>query len=916
MEEMKTALLELSKQICEYDGFRLKYALIFQSTVDETADIIGVITTRALYKNGRNSLDREEDAFSAYKTNGKVNGLIYKYIDGEWVQQTGKVFPYATYSSSNKCNTFYNGVNYLANYKITWSNYPVFRVGVLRGVETTEETAVYGQRLKPVAYKESDEPLTLDMLPAGAGVVLGRYKAGTSEIAPLTWIVCDYTERFTKAITEGDITNIYGENNVVLTSEKVIDVLPVNDTTDFKNSLAWDRNSELMKYLNSDASNNYWYEAFDGDTQDNRGYFPEGGFLRYFTQQEKEILQTVYTRRSASSLIEGKVHLPSLYEIASTSKANYVTNWLVCEFSLYYITDPLLHPILEHHPVSPQTNFTKYVRQYWKKEISGSQGAQLSGTLSTSTTAGNLENYVLPCIYLPADQPVKVTPNANGDYEIEFPFIETFEVDYILTAERQVTNSIDTVLNTKRNPACAYEITMQTNRLRTASSNETLSANRKVYFNGPFGLRYKLRRKRIRDCSKVLKTKRDIIAPMESILPLHRDVAISLFWVDSALDTKRNQIVDYRILYRLRRQVIIEKAIDFTIKTKRKTRVNDEMLLDTARNITLFEDFALDISTRRLVVDVTITGLSGERKVIDENNVKVNTVREVAAPKKIDSILSAKRCVIDEVDTMLLSQRHVVVDTEEILNTIREVSYMVDIQLQSIRKVIGAVDTEASLSRNVVIETEEVLNTARLVANFVDYTIQAKRQVIDKSQCVIDTVREITYIVDTDSLVNTRREVIADTISDLPLHREVLSVADIDILFPAERSVVIDYSIDTSTLRHVVLFEDALLNTARVVKAKDKEEAIELLQAVTVKNNKGQSNIKYEQIDIIKGKYYPVKANVESTPIGLSDKTKFLLITKNRKIKSEHFVRVNGRIYGIDMLTKYSVHKEVYLKEL
>ena len=101
-----------------------------------------------------------------------------------------------------------------------------------------------------------------------------------------------------------------------------------------------------------------------------------------------------------------------------------------------------------------------------------------------------------------------------------------------------------------------------------------------------------------------------------------------------------------------------------------------------------------------------------------------------------------------------------------------------------------------------------------------------------------------------------------------------------------------------------------------MVRAIDRRGAIELLQTNTVKNDKGISNIEYERIGDIIGNFYPIKANVESLPIGLSDKAKYLLITKNKKITSSHYVRIDGVIYGIDMLTKYSMHKEVYLKEL
>lgn len=95
-----------------------------------------------------------------------------------------------------------------------------------------------------------------------------------------------------------------------------------------------------------------------------------------------------------------------------------------------------------------------------------------------------------------------------------------------------------------------------------------------------------------------------------------------------------------------------------------------------------------------------------------------------------------------------------------------------------------------------------------------------------------------------------------------------------------------------------------------------KQETIELLQAVTVKNDKGQSNISYEKIKDIKGRYYPIKASIEFTPIGLNDKAKYILITKSKEAKPEHFIKINNVIYAVDMFINYTAHKEIYLKEL
>ena len=228
------------------------------------------------------------------------------------------------------------------------------------------------------------------------------------------------------------------------------------------------------------------------------------------------------------------------------------------------------------------------------------------------------------------------------------------------------------------------------------------------------------------------------------------------------------------------------------------------------------------------------------------------------------------------------------------------------------------IPTKRQIKKNIQVSTS--CNTRRQIVKIAGGSADTKRISVVSSISQAKTIRQIKMaimnvkysakayrkaICNTSSAVNTILKTIKTATSSIPAIREIV-----------KDNFLVEYSVKTKRIVIKIFPTKSIVKCVRVVKEYEKRGTIELLQSNIVKNEKGQSNIKYEQIDIIKGKYYPIKANIESTPIGLSDKTKFLLITKNRKIKSEHFVRVNGRIYGIDMLTKYSVHKEVYLKEL
>ena len=890
MEAMKTALLELTSQICKVDGFRFKHAMILQNTIDETAEAIGILTTRALYKNGRNSLDRDEDAFSGYDTHILVNGLVYKFVDDAWVQQTGKVFPYATYSTTNECNSIKGGLNYLANYKIVWSNYPLLYAGELRGVADEEEKTKYNKNKLQEYYKLSDEPFTLDMAPHGTPITMGRYKVGASEILPLTWGVAEYTENFTKLVQDTDGNNIYGENKVVLSADRVVDILPVNNKKDYTNSLAWGETSEIMKYLNSSSPNNWWYEAFEGDTPDDRGYFPEGGFLRHFNQQELQALQEVRTRRNETAdLIRGKVHLPSTFEIASTTKCKYADNWSIRAWTITYLGRPRYHELMAHHPISPQKNFTSNVISYWKRDMPNTNGNQLSGTSSTSSSSGDTATGIVPCIYLSGEQKVNPTPNENGYFELIYPELEAFDIDYIYETKRKIIDSVDSILNTSLSLAIYTETVIETARLKCYQCDTSVETKRKTYIFQPFITRLirLTKRKLVKESVRNVRLKRKTIKYAESILHTKRKLMPSLFDCNVLLNTSRKLLQQYNVILKSKRKKEINS--NYIIKAIRKTTIKASSILQTKRKAMIYSNFTYSLELNR--------------KTICNQSLPLRTKRKSIIDTTFNFILDAKRKIVVNYNSTLYTKRQIIVYTEFISDVIAKRKLIADNISSLNTKRLVICDTKAVINtvRKLVINNSTDVNTKRALY-LTEYTeLPAVRQLLTQSETEIVSLRKVIDVVDVE--LETKRQLYIPAFAS-------------ECILNTNRQLLEQYETEISTKRDIMEGFDVVLDTVRIVKMLDKKDVISLLRADKVKNSKGISNIQYNTIGVIKGRYYPVKTAIEPTPIGLDAKVKYLLITSNKLIKAEHYVSINGVIYAIDMITKYSTHKEVYLKEL
>lgn len=338
-----------------------------------------------------------------------------------------------------------------------------------------------------------------------------------------------------------------------------------------------------------------------------------------------------------------------------------------------------------------------------------------------------------------------------------------------------------------------------------------------------------------------------------------------------------------------KRQTI--KSVEYKAKTRYVKRVFKTYTIPTERQIKKNIQVSTSCNTRRQINTQCVIDVNTKRKAISSISAKVNTSRLIKYIHK--SLANTKRQIVKMAGGRADVYRKV----------IKQCGY----SAETIRKVAGAISvSKAHTKRSVLKHCEYSANTKRIsVVSSISKaktTRQIKMAVLNIS-CNVKAYRKVIH--DTSSAVGTMLKTIKTAISSIPAIREI-----------EKDNFFVEYSIKTKRIVIKMLSAKSTVMGVRVVKEYERRGAIKLLQSNTVKNEKGQSNIVYECIGDIKGNTYPVKANVESLPIGLSDKTKYLLITKDKKITSAHYVEIDDVIYGIDMLTRYSMHKEVYLKEL
>lgn len=339
-------------------------------------------------------------------------------------------------------------------------------------------------------------------------------------------------------------------------------------------------------------------------------------------------------------------------------------------------------------------------------------------------------------------------------------------------------------------------------------------------------------------------------------------------------------------------------------------------------------------NTNRQVISTAEDKAKTKRQILKDVVVRANTSRDIKIRILEKKAIPSSRKIIKQYTNGIDTKRHIIQCVIAIANTKREIAFREAVKhnLKTRREIIKACSSSIKTKRYTTVDVILVTKTKRIVFSELQNVVIAntKREILSKSVLNASTNRLI--IADVNSLpINTKRQINGKITQKIATKRDITK--DISYIGKTNRNIISSIVVKANTCRDIQAIQtESRAKTKRLVLnmfttktiapavriAKDyyKNTDIELLECITVKNDKGQSNIQYKKISNLDGRCYVIKNNVESTPVGLSDKTKFLLITKNRKITTENFVRYNNIIYAIDILAKYTAHVEVYLKEL
>lgn len=478
----------------------------------------------------------------------------------------------------------------------------------------------------------------------------------------------------------------------------------------------------------------------------------------------------------------------------------------------------------------------------------------------------------------------------------------------------------------------------RTKRLVRAKQNEDKKLKRQVIKNVNYSFNTKrvktfyhnviqdITRKVVKSINSPEKLKRLVLKKVDYSIKLVRNtVTMSVFsgatkriitqiYNDSA-NTKR--LVRGTCNDSIHTKRLIKKDCNYLISTKRAVKVNLNYTLIANRKV--IKGYSFNANTKRVIRQACNNSASTKRtinKIISYNfsakrlinkliSYNFKTERKVVKTRlNISHSFNTNRSVLKSVLINAGTNRRVRVKTAISERIIRLIRLSGDNNILTQRRVLKNNTVNAPIKRLVLKNNSLVVNTKRKVD--VNSTSSVNTQRLIRVLISEDIQAKRIVLTDYNSPANTRRHVITLYSNTIPTQRLVIP-----------QGIPVNYNFRAKRVIHTFKNAYYKFNSVRIARDKKERDIFNLIRADKVKNDKGQSNIKYESIRTLKGKCYPIKTNIEATPIGLSDKVKFLLITKDKKaIDSDNLIEINGVKYGIDMLIKYSNHREIYLKEL
>ena len=644
----------------------------------------------------------------------------------------------------------------------------------------------------------------------------------------------------------------YQEDLVYLVNEHIVDILPVNNVEDKKNEGSQDLNSELLKMLNSTKSN-WWYPSFDSDIEPiNTNFVNREGWLKYWTKGELEVINNTALYSDSK---EADVYGSAKIHLASTHEIKSSTSTVANAKNV----NTLILNLKNYYYERPL--FHKFLLHHENK-LTESDMTKVNGSYWKRERSSTGTQITLGSSYTNQDTPDNVRPIMFMTENKEVIFDKEKE-EYIIVLpkievfreERETSSARNILNNNDFKSALEKKATVLDFGVHNTDILYVYSHSAETHL------------KRIIRAKKrySVNLKRRRVRFLDKKYFLKRSLNTS----ESALHSMNRKIIGViseLINTHLERAITAQESSEYG--TSRDIKYTDMVNTPLQKSTTIAEKIDYDSKRKILSVEFKLT----------------DTLRVV---------VKLEHCIYEEFATRKITRREKI--REEVERTVK-----------------ASEDIENALNRKTLSVESILTDTLRSFLLNEDSKTPMKRQVI--SLDILDSDSNRSVVVNEDNADELLRQVNTQLSEILDTTRQVISSTEEDSYM--RRIATVEFIDCQNTYRNIINTIAIDENTIRIIKDSVKLGSIVLIEKKVEKNKIGQSSIEYKKVCDIKGRVYPVQNAIQNIPIGLSDKVKYLLITKDRKIKSDNLIEVDGVVYCIDMLTNYSKHREIFLREV
>ena len=874
-EKYEILKARLGHIVSKNTGVPLRYITILKSQVEEK--YYAIISDYQFWYHGFHKSNNCDYFGATENTSVRTYCEVYVSADGVVWESTKENASGLSGDGEYKYGTT---SIFLKDYVVFYTNYNMYLSNFAPSGTTIPEGMVRDSMGIPTLYKKSDEKLTLGTAGAGTAIRFGTHKIEDSKEFPLVFQVLDLTENLN---LQGQKIEGYAKrpnNAVVLDTIELIDVLTMtsgratNEIETLQNN-----NTPLHRWLNSSKGAGNWFVPLNEDdapptAENNSGiyggyhYAHRRGFLNGFSPSELNALLSANLEDGYT----GKVFNLQAGEDPYTTNAKAVKPALY-RYSEGYRRNKNYIEEIQHHIQGKKLVGTSN-NLIWRRTMKNIGYYYISGTKVSPTDAGYFSYPISPCIFLSAD--LELTENEDGTYSPILPLPTEFPIEMVFDTALSVGNEnikgLDTTLNIAKEEKFLYDTYID-----ILAYIESVS---------DFDTRVEIRRQ----ISSIADTNRIIVRYIGNLL----DTAIKIAKVEKIeQDSEITLAVNREILADTKTfiQKVAEIFADTLLKISNVVSEEFETRAIISKLDELRADTGILLGLRNAIVNDTVSTILKEQADDFDSSVKVG--KETTAD--MDTSISISKIISSVLDTAIqlytrYTMRH---DTSIILH--RGSCDLLDTEIKTGREIVNRLDTYRKAIVEAVNRYDTSVDIMIAVALELLYDTSITLQAKDSKE--YDVKREIHRLASSkyDTEIKTMIDSSSEFDTEIDIINAICDIYDTLCKIGAEIETLYDTSIKTR------LF------------AKNEPVILERVKKDTDEN--GLSKYNYIKIKDLKCNIYDVKNSVEPLPALVSEKTRYIVITRDKTVKADNVVNYRGKRYIIEAITRNRVFTEIYLKE-